>query len=96
MRGGMITQILEAGYVKCHQATLRYVLMRHENDGRQYEFNQSWKLVGRPPLLTDSEVGELSERVASNCGQKNGKEEVNKFLLENQKKMGLTPVSGKR
>ena len=47
-------------------------------------------------MLTDSEVGELSERVASNCGQKNGNKEVNKFLLEKQKKMGLAPASGKR
>ena len=39
-RGGMISQIMEAGYVKRHQCTLREVLRSHAVDGRKYLFDK--------------------------------------------------------
>ena len=96
MRGGMITQILDKGYVKRTQGTIRETLKQHEVHGKRFRFDEAWNHEGRKPLLDETDLGKCAKKLAAIFGEKNGTDEINDYLLQKLRENGGLPEGGKK
>ncbi len=86
-RGGMIKSMMspQHSYLNQSQWAVYNIIQEHEK-GRMFDFDETWRDNGRPPIMKENEVDMFAEKIHSNLGEKNMREYVNDMLIESATK----------
>ncbi len=87
--GGMIKNMMspQYSYLNQSQRAVYNIIQEHEK-GQMFDFDETWRDSGRPPIMKENEVDMFAEKIRSNPGEKNMREYVNNMLIESATKNG--------
>lgn len=96
-RAGMIKTMMsdEFQYVRQKRSAV-YNVIADAEAGHIFEFDEEWRSSGRPPLISDDGITELSIELKRNIGEKTLRTAVNDMLVKACHKNGLMCDTNKR
>jgi hypothetical protein len=81
----IVKEMMWLKYVPCGQTVIYRLIKKRK--AKELAVNSAWATSGRPPILDENAMKEVALRVENECGRSFQKKNLNRIIVEHQKKM---------